>query len=429
MTCHRRLLLLSVLSACVTGCGGRSPLDAEDFDSQIDGGNPFETGGAWAAGGFHIAGAVGTGGRGLGGFKATGGRATGGRATGGYRPIATGGYIFMTGGARPTGGRTATGGFTATGGVTTGGTRPLGGTSGFGGMGGVKVTGGTTGFGGAKLTGGTTSSSGGSTGTGGKGGSNPTGGAPNGGTRPTGGFTATGGITGAGGTTATGGTIATGGTTSTGGTVGTGGSSACPIFTLPTEDLIDDLDDGNAAIPEVNGRRGSWSDQLIDTNGATLVPDPAGPFFVTDTGDICRKYAVFVKGMTSIDPGSGANFGFSLGSYNASAYTGLSFWARIEAGTDPPVRVAFPDGDTDPRGAICSTSTSDPTLTCWSHFGRRLTLTSTWTKYTIPFSSLTQDPWGYQAPTFNPSVLYSVTFTIGDTATFAIWIDNVAFTR
>jgi hypothetical protein len=199
---------------------------------------------------------------------------------------------------------------------------------------------------------------------------------------------------------------------------------------LANEELIDDMNDGNAAIPEVNGRRGAWSDALIDTSGASMFPDPSAPFVVTDTGDICRKYAVYVSGQTSIDPGSGANFGFSMSSpYNASAYTGLSFWARIDAGTDPPIRVTFPDGDTDPRGAICSTSTADPTKTCWSHFGLRLTLTTTWTKYTIPFSSLTQDPWGYQAAQFSPSTLYSVTFAIADTDTFGVWIDSVAFTQ
>ncbi len=403
MAFPRRLLILSAASACFAGCG-RTDLDSE-YDLQSYGGSPYATGGSPP-----IAGTAATGGH----IFIAGAASTGGyRATGGAK-AATGGVYFSTGGRVSTGGVKATGGVTATGGkvaiggsppTTTGGTRPS-----------SSATGGVTPIAGSKATGGTAGTGGVSR--------------MSGGTSATlGGTSATAGTGGVGGVKPTGGTPATGGTTFTGGTTSTGGSSACPSYTLPNEELIDDMDDGSAAIPTISGRRGAWSDLLIDTNGASIVPDPSVAFFVTDTGDICRKYAVYVHGMTSIDPGSGANFGFSLGSpYNASGYTGLSFWAKIDAGTDPPVRVTFPDGDTDPRGAVCQENTTDPTLTCWSHFGFRLVLTSTWTKYTIPFSSLTQDPWGYQAAAFDPTTLYSVTFAIGDTDTFGIWVDSVAFT-
>ena len=414
MTFLRRLLLLSAASACLAGCG-RTDLDSEN-DVQSYAGNPYAAGGS-----LPIAGAAATGGH----IFIAGAASTGGyRATGGAK-AATGGVYFSTGGKAGTGGaKVATGGIAATGGkVATGGNPPnMGGTRAVGGLG---ATGGITPIGGSKATGGTAGTGGVSRMSGGTS-------ATLGGTSATAGAGASGfgGVNFTGGTTAIGGAVATGGMSFTGGTTSTGGSSACPAYTLPTEELIDDMNDGTAAIPTINGRRGAWSDLLIDTNGASIVPDPSVPFFVTDTGDICRKYAVYVYGMTSIDPGSGANFGFSLGSpYDASMYTGLSFSAKIDAGTDPPVRVTFPDGDTDPRGAVCQENTTDPTLTCWSHFGFRLVLTSTWTKYTIPFSSLTQDPWGYQAAAFDPSTLYSVTFAIGDTDTFAIWVDSVAFTH
>ena len=426
MSYRKSLLFLSALSASFVGCG-RTDLDTE-YDIQGYGGNPYAIGGS-----LPIAGVAATGGRfPIGGSASSGGHgATGGtKSTGGAKAIPTGGRTGATGGTRATGGtfapattggKTSTGGTKATGGsrANTGGSNLAGGSFATGGStlaGGSKATGGITSNGGTKATGGSTVIQGGTTATAGSGGI--------GGTRPTGGTTSIGGSTAAGGTTSTGGTTFTGGTSST------GGSSACPTYLLSNEELIDDLDDGNAAIPEISGRRGSWSDVLIDTNGASIVPDPSVPFFVTDTGDVCRKFAVYVHGLTSIDPGAGANFGFSLGGpYDASAYTGLSFWAKIDAGTNPPVRVTFPNGDTDPRGAVCSTSTSDSTMACWSHFGRRLTLTTTWTKYTIPFSSLTQDPWGYQASQFNPSTLFSITFAISDTDTFAIWVDSVAFTH
>ncbi len=406
MSSTNRWLLLAASYAGVSGCG-RTNLDGDvnlselggslstggtiEFDTST-GGIGTNTGGVRATGGF-----IGTGGVKLG--TGTGGSPSVGGAkaipTGGFRSTGGSSAFFPTGGTKGTGGAKSTLG----GSVATGGSTGTGGKSGFGGS---TFTGGTAGFGGSNVIGGTA----------GIGASGGTGGT-------FGGSSATGGIS-----------SITGGTPASGGTPGTGGSSSCPTYLLANEELIDDLNDGNAAIPEVSGRRGAWSDALIDTSGASMYPDPSTPFVVTDTGDACRKFAVYVKGQTSIDPGSGANFGFSLGSpYDASAYSGLSFWARIDAGTDTPIRVAFPDGDTDPRGAICSTSSTDLTMTCWDHYGRRLSLTSTWTKYTIPFSSLSQDTWGYLAQSFDPSTLYSVTFQIGDTSTFSIWIDSVAFTK
>jgi len=337
-----------------------------------------------------------------GGTKSTGGstyaKVTGGSTSGGAIPI---GGSTIVGGYRPTGGSSPIGGARPTGGSSPiGGARPTGGTSGTG-LGGTSAIAGFGGIGGR---------------------------APTGGTAAAGGTTAVGGASATGGNTVTGGTTATGGSSATGGLSSTGGTSACPDYLLATEELIDDMDDGTPVIPTINGRRGIWSDSLNNSSGAILIPDPSAPFYVTDTKDDCRKYAVHVYGQTSVVSGSGANFGFSLGSpYDASLYTGLSFWAKIDEGTNPPVRVEFPDGDTDPRGAVCSTNLSDTTNLCWSHFGYRWVLTTTWTKYTIPFSKLSQDPWGYQAPKFDPSRLYSVTFTIGDNDTFGIWIDEVAF--
>ncbi len=393
MASSHRWLLLAALPSGVSGCGGRTPLDGELSYLDYAGGS-FATGGSPSTGGYS--------GSGFGGAKATGGKA--GTSTGGYH--ATGGAIGAVGGAKviPTGGTKSTGGATSH--VATGGTKSTGGSKAT--LGGSNALGGTVATGGVRATGGSITA---------------------GGIQGTGGTQAAGGTTAGSGGFGTGGTSSVGGSPVTGGSPSTGGSSACPSYLLPNEELIDDMDDGTAAIPQVNGRRGAWSDYLNDTSGAFMVPDPSVAFYVTDTGDICRKYAVYVYGQTSTDPGAGAQVGFSLGSpYNASAYTGLSFWAKIDANTGTPLRVTFPDGDTDPRGAVCQTNTTDPTLTCWDDWGLRLSLTATWTKYTVPFSSLTQDTWGYQAQQFDPKTLYSVQFEIGDTDTFGIWIDSVAFT-
>ncbi|MGA9653204.1 MAG: hypothetical protein WBV96_04765, partial [Polyangia bacterium] len=222
------------------------------------------------------------------------------------------------------------------------------------------------------------------------------------------------------------------GTAPSGGSGGTGGSAigssggSCPGLDPLHEELIDNMNDGSRYIPQINGRAGAWSDSDDSTPGSSMFPDPAGPFTMTWTGDPCRQYAAYVYGGPFVD--WGADFWFGLGSpYNASAYTGIDFWAKIDAGTTSVLRVAFPDKDTDPDGGLCQTNVTGPTQ-CYDHYGARITLTTTWTKYTVPFSSLSQDGWGRPGLAFDPSTLYEVLFQIPVDARFGVWIDDVAFT-
>ena len=380
-------LTLSLLLA--TGCGARTALDVEPDQSASPVG-----GGVTAQGG-------GAGGRtaGFGGSPGAGGM-------GGFTSRGTGGAIAF------------------------GGTVPFGGTGRFGGSGGTASFGGTVvdGRGGASTSRGT-------------GGAVPFGGSI-GGTVPSGG-TIVGGRT---GTPATGGTVpfggSTGGATTVGGRGGTAGSgavggtgaagsggtggTACQGLDPLHEELIDDMNDGDRFIPQVNGRAGAWKDSDDGTPGSTMFPNPAGPFTMTDTGDACRKYAAYVYGGPFVD--TGATFGFGIGGpYNASAYTGISFWAKIDGGTSSGLRVAFPDKDTQPDGGLCQPGVAGPTQ-CWDHYGKRITnLTTFWSKYFVDFSSLSQDAWGRQGTAFDPSTIYEVQFQIPVDAKFGIWIDDVAF--
>jgi len=448
---HSKLwLTLSLLVAM--GCGARTPLDDWEMEqpaSPVAGGATSHSGGA--SGSANLGGSPATGGRGdgdaRGGQVATGG--TGGQvATGGTgAQVATGGTgAQVAAGGR--GGQVSTGG---TGGSVVGGRGgqvSTGGTGGsvVGGRGGQVSTGGT---GGQVASGGRGGSAGsppsGGTGVGGRtrgtGGTTSTGGAVaggrggTGGTAPLGG-TIVGGRVGSGGTPPLGGSVVggrggTAGSSAAGGTGaagsgGTTGTMSCPLSLSPGETLIDDMNDGDRFIPQVDGRSGAWSDTGNNpTPGTTMFPDPTGTFTMTATGDGCPGYSVYVHGGPFVD--STALFLFGLGSpYNASAYSGFSFWAKIDSGTSPGLRVAFPDKDTQPDGAICQwTASAD---TCFDHYGKRLILTTQWTKYTIPFNLLTQDGWGHQGTAFDPSTIYEVQFQIPVNSTFGIWIDDVAFT-
>jgi hypothetical protein len=371
---HSKLWLpLSLLLAM--GCGARTPLDDLEpgqSPSPVGGGATSQSGGTSGTSAS------------LGGSLATGGQG-GGDSRGGQ--IATGGR-GGSGGTQPPGG-TVVGGRGGS-----GGTQPPGGT----------VVGGRGGSAGTQPPGGTV--------VGGRGGS--------GGTQPFGGTA----VGGRGGTAVS----STASGTGAAGSGGTAGTTSCPGL-ASNEELIDDMNDGDRFIPQVNGRAGAWKDSDDGTLGSTMFPNPAGLFTMTDTGDACRKYAAYVYGGPFVD--SGATFGFGIGSpYNASAYTGISFWAKIDNGTSPGLRVAFPDKDTQPDGGLCQAGVSGPTQ-CWDHYGYHMPLpglTTQWTRYTIAFSSLTQDGWGRLGAAFDPSTIYEVQFQIPVDGRFGIWVDTVAFT-
>jgi hypothetical protein len=394
------------------GCGARSPLDLlADNGAETTGGSAGHpaSGGSMGGGGQPgtggaaggAAGTIGGGGSagGDGGYRLTGG--TGGGYGGGYGGIAAGGG--RAGGAGGSAGGAAGG--------NVGGS--VGGQGGYG-PGGSPATGGRMGGAGGSAGGaaGTIGPDGGSAGAGGKdGGTGGSAGGKGGGA--------------GGGTVPNGGSIGTGGTIASGGTVGTGGSS-CPGLGA-NEELIDDLDDGDRYILPAGGRVGSWTDSHDPSPAGTMFPDPVNAFTPTKTDNSCRKYVAYVKGSGFSD--WGADFWFGLGSpYNASKYTGISFWAKVDSGTTSVLRVSFPDKDTFPDGGICQTNVTGP-MQCFDHYGSRITLGTDWKKYTVTFSQVTQDGWGHLGTAFDPASLYEVLFEIPVNATFSIYIDDVAFIR
>jgi hypothetical protein len=251
--------------------------------------------------------------------------------------------------------------------------------------------------------------------TGGRGGTVPLGGTVVGGRGGTGGAIPMGGSSVVGGH---------GGTASTGGAGGTAATTSCPGLAL-NEEMIDDMNDGDRFIPQVNGRAGTWKDSDDGTPGSTMFPDPAGPFTMTNTGDVCRKYAAYVYGGPFVDTGATVGFGIG-GPYDASKYDGISFWAKIDSGSLAGLRVAFPDKDTLPDGGLCQGSVAGNQ--CWDHYGYRLTtsLTTEWAKYTVSFNSLTQDGWGRSGGGFDRATIFEVQFQIPKNNKFGVWIDDVA---
>jgi hypothetical protein len=65
---------------------------------------------------------------------------------------------------------------------------------------------------------------------------------------------------------------------------------------------------------------------------------------------------------------------------------------------------------------------------CYDHYGEYLPIEPGWRRYIIAFKDLAQSGWGRQGTAFDPSTLFEVFFQIPANATFALWVDDVAFT-
>ena len=121
-----------------------------------------------------------------------------------------------------------------------------------------------------------------------------------------------------------------------------------------------------------------------------------------------------------------------IGTVDASKYTGIQFYGIISTG---PLGARLTVGNlyTDPSGGMC-TETSGP-KSCYDHPGAPLAISTTWTRYQIPFDSLTQLGFGNPSPTgaqFPKGAIVQLKWDIaipmnGPTPPWELWIDDLTF--
>ena len=233
-----------------------------------------------------------------------------------------------------------------------------------------------------------------------------------------------------GGSTGSGGTI--GGGTTGGGNPGTGGTTTGGDAGGPAPDVIDDMEGATGSILTKEGRVGAWYTYNDATAGATETPGvPFLPSVITPPRG-ASTYAARMQGagfttwgagmgLNFNDPGDGAG-GSKKGTYDASTFAGITFWAKIGAGSTGAVRVNVSTKETDPAGGTCS-----PAAKCSDHFGKSVNLTSDWAEYLIKFADLAQLGWGQPVAKFNAAAVYACQFQVAKGTTFDVWIDDVAF--
>jgi MYXO-CTERM domain-containing protein len=104
--------------------------------------------------------------------------------------------------------------------------------------------------------------------------------------------------------------------------------------------------------------------------------------------------------------------------YDASAYTGITFWA---CGSETEFRAMLVDKYSDPAAALCTS--------CYDHFQAPFTPSAEWQQYTFSWKALKQLGFGEMQPNVCASGLYAIQFQWSGSAPFELCLDDIALTR
>ena len=194
---------------------------------------------------------------------------------------------------------------------------------------------------------------------------------------------------------------------------------------------IDDLEDGDNAIQTLGQRIGFWYAYNDGTATQIPAPDPSGLIpFKPLAGGHSAMFSAHTSGPAFTTWGAGIGFDFNNTAakscvYNASAYTGIKFWAKGNVAIKAMVKIPATTPSTSNSGACTTTGM------CEDHYflQPKPMLTDTWTLYTIDFSSPTtfgQEGWGAKA-SFDKSNIIAVQFQVGKDLPFDFSVDDLTF--
>lgn len=201
-----------------------------------------------------------------------------------------------------------------------------------------------------------------------------------------------------------------------------------PVFHGCDRDaVIEDGEDNDHQVRLAGGRNG-YLHTYADDAGTDIVPvagSKGGTFAMTEGGANGSMYAARAHGRVGggdvVFGGIGLNFVDPKGPYDASHYSGVSFFARSGAGPTK-VRLKVPDASTDPDGGICTE--------CFNDFGTTVEFDGAWTQHVVPFATMSQLPdWGSPRPgSVDPSQLYGLQWQVdAPGAEFDIFVDDIMF--
>jgi hypothetical protein len=200
-----------------------------------------------------------------------------------------------------------------------------------------------------------------------------------------------------------------------------------PVKATGSDALIEDVEDGDKAVRQAEGRTGYW--WLEHDEGCQVMPhDPAA---VAPEGKNSSHFAM--RGAVRDCIGWGFDLGFSLNgkgglcAYDASVYDGVYFWARSGQGK---VVIHFRAGtrQTEPAAEGGDGTCDAQGNGCWDEYAIDVTLEPTWKLYSAKWSQLKQMGWGKAVP-FNVKELTAFHWTAPAKPSDyrEIWVDQVGF--
>ena len=213
------------------------------------------------------------------------------------------------------------------------------------------------------------------------------------------------------------------------GSAGISGAGGAP--TALALELIDDMENKDTVIDPTNGRGGDWYAAHDATVGGVQSPTPfvVTALSATDPRYATSKVAAMTNGMGFSD--WGANLGFNLEllvggkhpSYDASAYCGLHFFAKVGVGANPGVYLRVIDRNAHPDGGVCGVGNAP----CYHYYLKAYSLSTDWQEKSLLFSDLTC-PDGCSKP-LDKTALFSVEFGLIKNSKFELWVDDVSFLK
>ena len=203
--------------------------------------------------------------------------------------------------------------------------------------------------------------------------------------------------------------------------------------------VIDDMEDGNDFIHMVDGRNGRWSAGNDGTLNGVQFPAPnswemtalermnerpGSRYAVYTSAQGFAEWGAFIHADLKLWPD-----GPNLPDYDASAYAGVSFYARVSEQSNRAMTFKVLGADTDPRGGRCLEG-GPPDTACYDHFKSDVFLTTEWKKYSIRFEQLHQGGFGLQVDALDLRRVYTLEFAFSPTQPddkFDVWIDDLEF--
>jgi hypothetical protein len=186
--------------------------------------------------------------------------------------------------------------------------------------------------------------------------------------------------------------------------------------------VLDDFEDGDEAIYEHQGRRGTWF--VLNDGTASQTPEP-GSSVLPSAFQLVRSGST--RGMhTSGGPFDtwGASLGTTLASvngepsaYDLSMFQGLKFWVRSNTMSQSAAK--------EVRLSLLTTA-SGKVGSCTACFGITVPLTSKWVQIEVPFASITQGGFGRPGPSkADLQAITSLQFQFPDNVSFDFWLDDI----